>query len=245
MPTLARHLPNALTCCNLICGCIATTVALDGRFMAATLFLFIAVLFDFMDGLAARLLRAVSPIGKDLDSLADIVSFGLTPGAMLYSFFARLAPDQSLSDGLAALATFAALAIPVGSALRLAKFNNDTRQTHSFIGLPVPAHAIFWSSLIASFVLLGDRLPASVDNLPLWIVGLSVLAFAGSLLLVSEIPMFSLKIKSVAWKGNERRYLLLLSAIVLTLALPALTGIAATIVLYILLSVLDRSTSHS
>ena len=248
MPTLARHLPNALTCCNLICGCIATTVALDGRFMAATLFLFIAVLFDFMDGLAARLLRAVSPIGKDLDSLADIVSFGLTPGAMLYSFFARLtllAPDQSLSDGLAALATFAALAIPVGSALRLAKFNNDTRQTHSFIGLPVPAHAIFWSSLIASFVLLGDRLPASVDNLPLWIVGLSVLAFAGSLLLVSEIPTFSLKIKSVAWKGNERRYLLLLSAIVLTLALPALTGVAATIVLYILLSVLDRSTSHS
>ena len=244
MPNLVRHLPNALTCCNLICGCIATAAALDGRLMTATALIFAAVAFDFVDGLAARLLHAASPIGKDLDSLADVVSFGLAPGAMLHRFFvdvSLLAPDAALPFLLSSLATAAALAIPVGSALRLAKFNNDARQTTSFIGLPVPAHAIFWSSLLASLAMTAERQPAAVAaDLTVWVVGLSVLAFAGSVLLVSELPMFSLKVKNMAWKGNERRYLLILSAVVLTLALPALTGISATILLYILLSIFDR-----
>ena len=187
--------------------------------MTAVALLFAAVAFDFVDGLAARLLHAASPIGKDLDSLAVPLSI---------------------------LATIAVLAIPVGSALRLAKFNNDARQTTSFIGLPVPAHAIFWSSLLASLARIAEQHPAAVAaDLTLWVVGLSVLALAGSLLLVSELPMFSLKVKSMAWQGNERRYLLLISAVVLTLAMPMLTGISATILLYILLSIFDRKAPEA
>ncbi|MFC2490727.1 MAG: hypothetical protein ACFNVK_11720 [Prevotella sp.] len=144
------------------------------------------------------------------------------------------------------LATVAVLAIPVGSALRLAKFNNDARQTTSFIGLPVPAHAIFWSSLLASLARIAEQHPAAVAaDLALWVIGLSVLALAGSLLLVSELPMFSLKVKSMAWQGNERRYLLLIAAVALTLAMPMLTGISATILLYILLSIFDRKAPET
>ena len=244
MPNLLRHLPNALTCCNLICGCIATAAALDGRLMTAVALLFAAVTFDFVDGLAARLLHAASPIGKDLDSLADVVSFGLAPAAMLHRLFVDLSllgPDATLPLPLSILATVAVLAIPVGSALRLAKFNNDARQTTSFIGLPVPAHAIFWSSLLASLARIAEQHPAAVAaDLTLW-----VLALAGSLLLVSELPMFSLKVKSMAWQGNERRYLLLIAAVVLTLAMPMLTGISATILLYILLSIFDRKAPET
>ena len=249
MPNLLRHLPNALTCCNLICGCIATAAALDGRLMTAVALLFAAVAFDFVDGLAARLLHAASPTGKDLDSLADVVSFGLAPAAMLHRLFVDLSllgPDATLPLPLSILATVAVLAIPVGSALRLAKFNNDARQTTSFIGLPVPAHAIFWSSLLASLARIAELHPAAVAaDLTLWVIGLSVLALAGSLLLVSELPMFSLKVKSMAWQGNERRYLLLISAVVLTLAMPMLTGISATILLYILLSIFDRKAPET
>lgn len=249
MPNLLRHLPNALTCCNLICGCIATAAALDGRLMTAVALLFAAVAFDFVDGLAARLLHAASPIGKDLDSLADVVSFGLAPAAMLHRLFVDLSllgPDATLPLPLSILATVAVLAIPVGSALRLAKFNNDARQTTSFIGLPVPAHAIFWSSLLASLARIAEQHPAAVAaDLTLWVIGLSVLALAGSLLLVSELPMFSLKVKSMAWQGNERRYLLLIAAVVLTLAMPMLTGISATILLYILLSIFDRKAPET
>ena len=209
MPNLLRHLPNALTCCNLICGCIATAAALDGRLMTAVALLFAAVAFDFVDGLAARLLHAASPIGKDLDSLADVVSFGLAPAAMLHRLFVDLSllgPDATLPLPLSVLATAAVLAIPVGSALRLAKFNNDARQTTSFIGLPVPAHAIFWSSLLASLARIAEQHPAAVAaDLTLWVIGLSVLA----------------------------------------LAMPMLTGISATILLYILLSIFDRKAPET
>ena len=248
MPNLLRHLPNALTCCNLICGCIATAAALDGRLMTAVALLFAAVAFDFVDGLAARLLHAASPIGKDLDSLADVVSFGLAPAAMLHRLFVDLSllgPDATLPLPLSILATIAVLAIPVGSALRLAKFNNDARQTTSFIGLPVPAHAIFWVSLLFSLSSMEGvnnvHAPYSFANTPLlWVATFSFLALVSSLLLVSEIPMFSLKVKSLAWKGNELRYLLLISGVILTIVLPKLLGISATILLYILLSVFGQ-----
>ena len=241
-----RHIPNALTCGNLVCGCIATWAAFAGHFAATTAFIFAAVLFDFMDGLAARLLHATSPIGKDLDSLADIVSFGFAPGAMLYRFLDVIAasvPDDRIPLAVSLLAVFTPLVIPVCSALRLAKFNNDPRQATSFIGLPVPAHAIFWASLLVSFVRMSHDTQVFNDLPTMWTLTLIVLAIAGSLLLVSELPMFSLKVKSLAWRGNERRYLLLLAAVVLTIVLPALTGISATILLYILMSVYDRFTA--
>lgn len=251
MRTFAQHIPNALTCCNLICGCTAVMAAFNGAFPMAATFIFIAVGFDFLDGLAARLLHAASPIGKDLDSLADIISFGLAPSAMLFRTFVNLSIitqavlEESYPWILRIFSLVATLAIPVCSALRLAKFNNDPRQTSTFIGLPVPAHAIFWVSLLFSLSSMEGvnnvHAPYSFANTPLlWVATFSFLALVSSLLLVSEIPMFSLKVKSLAWKGNELRYLLLISGVILTIMLPKLLGISATILLYIILSVFGQ-----
>ena len=240
MNRIGRYIPNTLTCCNLIFGCMACIAALEGYSLHAMMYIFVAVAFDFADGMAARLLKAYSPIGKDLDSLADMVSFGVAPGLMLFRFIhERIAdPSITLPPYLLYLFYIAALAIPVCSALRLAKFNNDTRQTTTFIGLPVPAHAIFWSSLICTLTSDCDStgFAMAVDLSPTTLLTVTAgTAIVTSLLLVSEIPMFSLKVKSLAWKGNERRYLLILAAVALTIWL-GIPGIAMTILLYILLS---------
>lgn len=253
MNHIRKHIPNTLTCFNLAFGFIACIMALEGLYFLAMTCVFISVGFDFMDGLAARLLHAYSPIGKDLDSLADMVSFGVAPGLMLFGFINELIQKSSFDNSLlSGLFYIGALAIPVFSGLRLAKFNNDTRQTTSFIGLPVPAHAIFWASLInalsPAYGAYGQLFPGTwlsdlsnrIDSFVLPTI-LAVSAIATSLLLVSEIPMFSLKIKSLAWKGNEQRYLLILAAIILTVCLGTI-GLTATILLYILLSVFNRHT---
>lgn len=232
---IRKHIPNMLTCVSLVFGCYASVLALSGNYCWAMMAILLAGIFDFSDGLAARLLNAYSAIGKDLDSLADIVSFGVAPGMLLYDFIDRLqktiAWDNPFYGKLFLLVAFV---IPVFSALRLAKFNNDKRQSSSFIGLPVPAHAIFWASLL-------QVLSTSELSLPpvYLLVVISLLAVVSSLLLVSEIPMFSLKVKSLAWKGNELRYVLLISAIGLTLWLGIL-GISFTILLYILLSIFNK-----
>lgn len=237
MNRIGKYIPNTLTCCNLVFGCMACIAALEGQSLHAMTYIFVAVAFDFADGLAARLLKAYSPIGKDLDSLADMVSFGVAPGLMLFRFIDERIASQwvNVYSCLPYLFYIGALAIPVCSALRLAKFNNDTRQTTTFIGLPVPAHAIFWSSLICTLTPdSGFVLSVLTTDLSPTIL-LTVMAIATSLLLVSEIPMFSLKVKSLAWKGNELRYLLILGAVALTVWL-GIIGIAMTILLYILLS---------
>lgn len=242
MKGIGKYIPNTLTCCNLVFGCVACVAGLEGHNFHAMLSIFVAVGFDFADGLAARLLKAYSPIGKDLDSLADMVSFGVAPGLMLFRFINERMATASLAIHplVSCLFYIGALAIPVCSALRLAKFNNDTRQTTTFIGLPVPAHAIFWSSLICALLSgSGSMLSGlSIEIEPLILLTvITVIAIATSLLLVSEVPMFSLKVKSLAWKGNELRYLLILAAIVLTIGF-GIIGIAMTILLYILLSFL-------
>lgn len=186
-----------------------------------------------MDGFAARLLKAYSPMGKELDSLSDVVSFGVAPGMILYSLFSQAALLMNL-QGCLALLPFCAFVIPVFSGLRLAKFNIDERQTTSFIGLPVPAHALFWGSLAYS---VQAWLPMNAS----WLLyGGIILACLTSYLLVSEIPMFSMKVKSVSWKGNECRYILLLAAI-LFIAFWGYLGIAGTIVLYFILSLFNRN----
>ena len=174
---ITRHIPNALTCMNLFSGCIACVMAFHANFEMALLFIVIGAVFDFFDGLAARLLHAYSNIGKDLDSLADDVSFGVAPALIVFSLFKEINYPDYLSF-LANWLPYAAFLIAVFSALRLAKFNNDTRQTTSFIGLPVPANALFWASLIA-----GCKPIASYH--PLLTLALVCLL---SWLLVSEIP---------------------------------------------------------
>ena len=251
---IRKHIPNLLTCANLAFGFYACILALSGNYLGAMAAILVAAGFDFADGLAARLLHAYSPIGKDLDSLADVVSFGVAPGMMLFDFLNRLQQTVEWRNPvMGKIFLLAAFAIPVFSALRLAKFNNDKRQTDSFIGLPVPAHALFWAPLIYVLSLCFEgnpiagifpefislRLPAIPACYLLFFA--SFTAIGSSLLLVSEIRFMSLKIKSIEWKGNEFRYALLFTAIVSTVCFGFL-GIAISILLYMLLSIFDKSS---
>lgn len=225
---ITRHIPNALTCMNLFSGCIACVMAFHANFEMAMLFIVIGAVFDFFDGLAARLLHAYSNIGKDLDSLADDVSFGVAPALIVFSLFKEINYPDHLSF-LANWLPYAAFLIAVFSALRLAKFNNDTRQTTSFIGLPVPANALFWASLVA-----GCKPIASYH--PLLTLALVCLF---SWLLVSEIPMFSLKFKNLSWKDNKIAFIFVIISAILLITLK-IAGFAAVIVWYILLSILTQ-----
>ena len=225
---ITRHIPNALTCMNLFSGCIACVMAFHANFEMAMLFIVIGAVFDFFDGLAARLLHAYSNIGKDLDSLADDVSFGVAPALIVFSLFKEINYPNYLSF-LANWLPYAAFLIAVFSALRLAKFNNDTRQTTSFIGLPVPANALFWASLVA-----GCKPIASYH--PLLTL---VLVCLFSWLLVSEIPMFSLKFKNLSWKDNKIAFIFVIISAILLITLK-IAGFAAVIVWYILLSILTQ-----
>lgn len=224
---ITRHIPNTLTCLNLFSGCIACVMAFEARYDAALLFIIISAVFDFFDGLAARALNAHSVIGKDLDSLADDVSFGAAPAFIVFSLFKEMNYPTYL-EGIAHLLPYTAFLIAVFSALRLAKFNNDTRQTTSFIGLPVPANALFWGSLVAGYhpILTADGFH------PLYLLALVCLF---SWLLVSELPMFSLKFKNLSWKDNKVSFIFLIFC-VLFLAFLQVKGFAACIVWYILLS---------
>ena len=247
MKSVTKHIPNTLTCASLAFGFYASILGISGNFFGAMIAIFIAAVFDFADGFAARLLKAYSPMGKELDSLSDCVSFGVAPGMMLFCFIDKLLYSLSWNEScICKLFLLAAFAIPIFSALRLAKFNIDTRQTTSFLGLPVPAHAILWSSLIVAFssttfsgVLPLTHLSNAVSAQTLIII-LSVASIATSLLLVSEIPMFSLKMSSLRWNDAKLQYILIISAIILVILFGAI-GISATIVLYILLSVFSRT----
>ena len=246
MKGLTRHIPNTLTCISLMFGFYASILGISGNYFGAMIAIFIAAVFDFSDGLAARLLKAYSAMGKEMDSLADVISFGVAPGMMLFSFLDQLLHRLSWHDSFSGkIFLLAAFAIPVFSALRLAKFNIDDRQKTSFIGLPVPAHAIFWSSLITvlssevcSCYSLFPQIAELLSSIPsqILLIGLSILAIATSLLLVSGIPMFSLKMTSFSWKANKLPYTLIASAILLILFF-GIAGITLTILLYIILSV--------
>lgn len=228
---MRRHIPNTITCCNLLSGCIAATYAFEGVYPIAFAFIIAGAVFDFFDGLSARALKVSSPIGKELDSLADVVTFGFAPATMVFSWLRECA-DMHL-DLLPAFAMpFLAFLLVAFSALRLAKFNVDERQTSSFIGLPTPANALFWGALV-----IGSH-DIIVSHPYGWILVVAlVLLF--SWLLVAEIPMFSLKFKSLAWKANRIAYTFLLVSIVLLLLL-GLTGLSAVIGWYIILSILTQ-----
>lgn len=217
----------------MLSGCIATVMALTGNIQLATLWIILAAVFDFGDGFAARFLKAYSPMGKELDSLADVISFGMAPGMILFWVLGEACLYQPLGS-ISPYVPYLAFVIPVFSGLRLAKFNIDERQTTSFIGLPVPANALFWASI-------GYAVESTASSFGLgFIIGILALALLSSWLLVSEIPMFSLKIKSLKWRGNERRYILLLGAIIF-IAIFGVLGIAGTILLYVGLSFFNKS----
>ncbi len=226
---ITRHIPNILTCMNLFSGCIAGVAAFEAQYGTALLFIVAGAVADFLDGLAARVLDAHSVIGKDLDSLADDISFGLVPSLIAFSLFREMYYPAWM-EGVAAWLPYTAFLIAAFSALRLARFNNDARQATSFIGLPVPANALLWASLAAGYrpLLVGGSLR------PLCLLALVCLS---SWLLVSGIPMFSLKFRRLSWKDDKMRFafLLLCAFFIATLRVK---GLAACIVCYILVSLL-------
>ncbi|NDV83054.1 CDP-diacylglycerol--serine O-phosphatidyltransferase [Bacteroides sp. 51] len=225
--SLTRHIPNTVTCLNLFSGCIACVMAFESNYIWAAFFIILGAVFDFFDGMLARVLNAPSPIGKELDSLADDISFGVAPALIVFSLFKDIHYPDFLV-GIKEYVPYFAFVIAVFSALRLAKFNIDERQTSSFIGLPTPANALFWASLAVGAY---DFLTSPHFN-AIYLM-LLVILFSG--LLVSEIPMFALKFKNLTWKDNKFRFIFLLVCILL-LAFLQIAGFAACIVWYILLS---------
>ncbi len=230
MKAIRNNIPNAITSLNLLFGCLACIAAfhcsetmcgtdLKG-YQWAFIFIALAAVADFFDGLVARLIHAVSNIGAELDSLADLVSFGLAPALVLYNIM--------LQQGAGHWA-LVALMLPVFGAIRLARFNVDTNQTTTFTGLPIPANAIFWIGFTSWYATYPS---------PLWMV--IVLIVALSLLMVCNLRMFSLKMHNLSsLKQNWAQYLQVVATVAF-LALMGLKGLAPAIMLYVLLSIIKR-----
>ena len=239
------NLPNIITCCNLLCGCMAIFYGIQGEVGYASLFIIAGAIFDFFDGMTARALGISGPIGKEIDSLADAVSFGIAPAILAYQIAQGVFGPEANAIDFALAMIMAAF-----SALRLAKFNCDERQTLSFIGLPTPSNAWFWIGL--TFVCRLDGVHSWLTTLNPEIFGILWLAviLCMSCLLISEIPMFSLKLKKGhnGFAENKARYIFLgLTAIILVvssiLGLEYLAASPALIILiYILLSITIRKS---
>lgn len=225
---ITKNIPNAITCCNLISGCVATAFAFGGQLETALLFIVIGAVFDFFDGMSARLLGVSSPIGKELDSLADDITFGMAPSTMVF-YELGVMDYPSFLEQFRHILPFFAFIMAAFSALRLAKFNLDERQTTSFIGMPTPANALFWGSLIVG---AGNFLEAS----PYMLLVVLALVVLCSYVLVSEIPMFALKFKQWGWKENEVKYIFIITSVPLILIF-GISSFAIIIAWYVILSV--------
>lgn len=202
---MKKHIPNTVTCLNLFSGCLGIVFAFEGKLEWASYSILIGAIFDFLDGMLARLLNAYSNIGKDLDSLADVVTFGVLPSVILYKLFLEAsAPNDWLK--------YSAFLIAVFSALRLAKFNNDIRQSENFIGLPTPANAMLIASL--PFIAAEGFFGSTFLQNPVFLASLSLIM---GLLLISEIHLMSLKFSGMNFSKNLHRYILVFSSLILLL----------------------------
>ncbi|NVO02080.1 MAG: CDP-diacylglycerol--serine O-phosphatidyltransferase [Bacteroidetes bacterium] len=236
---IKKHIPNFITCLNLASGCLGIAFATSNHLVWAAYMIGIAAVFDFLDGMFARLLNVRSEIGKQLDSLCDMVSFGVLPGFILFGIL-KLGIDPRIE--FREFIPYVAFLIPIFSALRLAKFNIDERQTDSFIGLPTPANAILIGALplIINIQIKSDpTLYHALLNALLNTNFLIVLTFVMSYLLIAEIPLFSMKVKSLKFKGNEYRYILIFIAILLSIFLKFI-AIPLIIIFYIILSIINN-----
>lgn len=230
---MKKHIPNSITCCNLISGCIATGFAFAGNIEVALLFIIIGAVFDFFDGMVARLLNVSSPIGKELDSLADVITFGMAPSTIIFSQLHVMVYPTFL-EPLRDYLPYAAFILAAFSALRLAKFNLDERQALGFIGLPTPANALFWGSLLVG---VGEKLETRPWALYFILAGVLI----SSWLLVSEIPMFALKFKHWGFKGNEVKYLFLITCCPLVVIF-GISSFAIIIAWYVILSAIVKQS---
>ena len=229
--TLKQHIPNAITCGNLVSGCLSILFLTSGMPVKAALMIFVAGLFDFLDGFAARLLHAHSPIGADVDSRSDVVSFGVAPGFIMHWLMRRAQHPEITLLGLDLLPCLAFL-LPVFSAIRLARFNVDNTQTTTFRGIPAPGMAIFIASLPLALSQVGHLTDGALGY---WACLGITLVF--SFMMVSNLKFFSFKMKSAKWKGNEVRWIFLIVAIV-SYAIFRWLALPFVMMVYVLLSVL-------
>ena len=239
-----KHVPNSITLLNLFCGCLAVLFAVQGQLITAAFFAMLGILFDFFDGLAARALNAYSELGLQLDSLADVVTSGVVPGIVMYQLLVRVFGQPFyISSGTwengqlqtvfdISYVSLLGLLITLASAYRLAKFNIDTRQTDSFIGLPTPANTL----LILSLPLILEFQPSvftrSIIENEIFLLALT---FLSCYLLNAELNLFALKFKTWGFKENAMRYVFLILCLILLLTLKFI-AIPVIILLYIIFS---------
>ena len=223
---IRRQIPNLITLGNLLCGVIACYYAAKGALPCAALFICLGIFLDFFDGMAARLLGVASPLGKELDSLADVVTSGVAPGIILYRLLRVVSPYSWMA--------YFAFLMPLFAAYRLAKFNIDSRQSHSFLGLPTPANALIWVGLALTSTL-------STGNLA-FALALVVVSLATNVLMVSEMPMFSLKVnfKDMSWRSNSVQYLFLVGCAAIVVVTRQWYAVSLIILWYIILSAITQ-----
>jgi len=249
---MVKQIPNIITSLNLLCGCVAVLFAVSGDLVAAAVFVFFGIFFDFFDGLVARLLKAQSEVGLQFDSLADIITSGLAPGIVMvqllsksmtgdYIAITEVFSSSGWNSSISSLLPLIGLLIVVASGYRLAKFNLDTRQTDSFIGLPTPANAL----LILSFALILEIQPAEWSAsiiLNTWfLIGIT---FLSCILLNADIRLFALKFKTRDLRTNAKRYIFLVFCLV-SLILLKFLAIPLIITVYILMSLVWRERSNA
>ena len=235
---MKRHIPNLITLLNLACGTVAIVLTLEGQWQWAVYLVLAASLFDFLDGFAARIFNAYSETGKQLDSLADMVSFGVLPAVFIYTLFKNLFLNQPVDagkfyDNLQWVILLSVLLVPAFSAIRLARFNIETDQGAFFYGLPTPAHALFWTGIFWQVMQSGSLFGTPLNLFFMWAIML-IMAFH----MILPVPMYSLKFTHFRLRGNLIRYLLLFLAI-LILVFTGLGGLSLVILVYILLSLLN------
>ncbi len=240
---MIKQIPNIITSLNLLCGCVAIMFAVSGDLVSASFFAFAGIFLDFFDGLAARVLNAQSQVGLQLDSLADVVTSGVLPGIVMVQLLSEALTGTSLdisaifsdtanNTSIESYLPFTGLLIAVASGYRLAKFNVDTRQTTSFIGLPVPANTLLILSLPLIISFQASQQITEVILTPWFLI---IITLVSCVLLNAEIPLFGLKFKTWNFKDNAVRYLFLISSILLLVVLKFI-AIPIIIFLYILVS---------
>ncbi|MDX1943441.1 MAG: CDP-alcohol phosphatidyltransferase family protein [Saprospiraceae bacterium] len=227
---IKKHIPNAITLLNLFCGCIALVCIFQQAYVAVAVFTGIGLIADFLDGAVARLLNVTSELGKQLDSLADMVSFGVVPGAIFYQLLSTAFHIENFLD----IRSIFGFVITIFACLRLAKFNLDARQSQSFLGLPTPAVTIFVIGLM--LIVHFDSFGLRPMVLQPWLLYSCIAAL--SWLMVSELPMFSLKFARFTWKGNEIKFIFAATAAALLIFLKE-AAFSLIILIYIVFSIVQ------
>lgn len=230
---MKKPIPSIITSCSLLAGCIGTGLLFNNEVLLAAMMILIAAILDFFDGFVARLLNAKSNFGKELDSLADVVNFGILPGLIVFSLLQGVFSD---SAGFGIYVPYIAFLIPIFSALRLAKFNTDPRQSDCFLGVPTPANALFIASIPYILAYQSDTIPAItlVLSNPGFIIGLIILL---SFLLVAPLPLFAFKFHDLSWKKNYPKFILIFFSLLLLLIFHYV-AVPIIFFLYILLSII-------